>query len=130
MPESNVHITESELEILGLLWERKRATVREVHEALGAERSTGYTSTLKQMQVMLDKGLLKRDDSQRQHVYLPAVDKKKAQRRFTDKLMRNVFGGSPAQLVLHALSQYKTSAEELDEIRRMIEDVKSKKDKS
>jgi predicted transcriptional regulator len=127
MAAEETNITDTELEILQVLWKRKQATVKEVHEMLSAARDTGYTTILKQMQVMHEKGLLKRDDSHRQHIYSPVPSQKKVQRRFMDKLMRSAFGGSAGQLVLQALSSYKTSSAELDEIQSLIEKVKSGK---
>jgi predicted transcriptional regulator len=127
MASAEPNITDTELEILRVLWATGAATVRQVHESLSAIRATGYTTILKQMQVMHEKGLLKRDDSQRQHIYSPVPSQAQVQQRFTDKLMRNVFGGSAGQLVLHALSRYKTSAGELKAIKALIEQVKTTK---
>lgn len=127
MNKKDMHITEAELEILQVLWDKKHATVKEVHEALGEERDAVYTTTLKQMQVMYDKGLLKRDDSRRQHVYYPDVDIKKVQRKFMDKVMKSLFSGSAGELVMNALSNYKTTPEELEQIKTLIEKAKQSK---
>lgn len=127
MTKKDIHITEAELEILQVLWDKKEATVKEVHEELSTEREAVYTTTLKQMQVMYEKGLLKRDDSRRQHIYYPDVDIKRVQRKFMDKVMKNLFSGSAGELVMNALSNYKTTPEELDQIKNLIEKAKQSK---
>lgn len=124
MAKMDIHVTEAELEILQVLWDKKQATVKEVHEALSEDRDAGYTTTLKQMQVMHEKELLTRDDSRRQHIYFPAVDIRKVQRKFMDKVMKNLFSGSAGELVLNALSNYKTTPEELEQIKTLIEKTK------
>ena len=106
--------TESELEILQLLWTKGLATVREVHEDLAATKDVGYTTTLKLMQIMHEKGLVKRDDSMRTHVYQAAVNKERTQRHLLGKMIDNLFGGSPTQLVIQALGEGKASPEELE----------------
>ncbi len=111
--------TEGELAILGVLWEKGEATVREVHVALGGEGA--YTTSLKLLQIMTEKGLVKRDVSQRTHVYRAAEGGEKTQRRILRDLMEKAFGGSAGQLVLRALSAKRASAEELAEIRKMID---------
>ncbi len=127
MTKKDIHITEAELEILQVLWEKKQATVKDVHEELNDGRESVYTTTLKQMQVMYEKGLLKRDDSRRQHIYYPDVDIKRVQRKFMDKVMKNLFSGSAGELVMNALSNYKTTPEELDQIKTLIEKAKQAK---
>ncbi len=127
MTKKDIHITEAELEILQVLWDKKQATVKEVHEVLNEGREAVYTTTLKQMQVMYEKGLLKRDDSRRQHIYYPDVDIKRVQRKFMDKVMKNLFSGSAGELVMNALSNYKTTAEELEQIKTLIEKAKQSK---
>lgn len=123
----DIHITEAELEILQVLWDKEQATVKEVHEALSEGREAVYTTTLKQMQVMYDKELLTRDDSRRQHIYFPNVDIKKVQRKFMDKVMKNLFSGSAGELVMSALSNYKTTPEELEQIKNLIDKAKQSK---
>lgn len=123
----DIHITEAELEILQVLWDKEQATVKEVHEALSEGREAVYTTTLKQMQVMFDKELLTRDDSRRQHIYFPNVDIKKVQRKFMDKVMKNLFSGSAGELVMSALSNYKTTPEELEQIKNLIDKAKQSK---
>src|SRR4249920_3816303 len=95
--------TESELEILQTLWAKGLATVREVHEDLARTKDVGYTTTLKLMQIMHEKGLVKRDDSMRTHVYQAAVNKENTQRHLLSKMIDSLFGGSPTQLVIQAL---------------------------
>ena len=115
--------TDAELAILRVLWERGPATVRQVHEAL-ADRETGYTTTLKLMQIMADKGLVTRDESARTHVYAARVSQEQTQRQLVNDLVDRAFGGSAAELVLRALSDARTSAEELREIRRLIDEAR------
>ena len=111
--------TESELEILQILWTKGLATVREVHEELAKTKDAGYTTTLKLMQIMHEKGLVKRDDSMRTHVYQAAVNKEKTQKHLLSKMIDSLFGGSPTQLVIQALGagEHKASPEELERSR-------------
>jgi BlaI family penicillinase repressor len=111
--------SDAEFGILMVLWRCGPSTVREVHETLG--KSTGYTSTLKQMQVMHGKGLLQRSERYRSHVYETAITREEAQARFAGDLMHRVFEGSARDLVLGALTAQRASAEDLDEIRRMFD---------
>src|SRR5215203_6180741 len=117
--------TESELEILQILWTRGLATVREVHEDLASTKDVGYTTTLKLMQIMHEKGLVKRDDSMRTHVYQPAVNKERTQKHLLDKMIDSLFGGSSTQLVLQASGNGdpKISAEELEKIQTLIDNL-------
>ena len=118
--------TESELEILQILWTRGLATVREVHEELAKSKDVGYTTTLKLMQIMHEKGIVKRDDSMRTHVYQAAVNKERTQRHLLGKMIDSLFGGSPTQLVIQALGDdnHKASPEELEKIQAMLNDLK------
>ena len=118
--------TESELEILNLLWEKETATVREVHEDLAKFKDVGYTTTLKLMQIMHEKGLVRRDESMRTHVYQSAVNKEKTQKHLLDRMIDSLFGGSSSQLVLQALGggDQKISAEELEKIQLLIDNLK------
>jgi BlaI family penicillinase repressor len=118
--------TESELEILQVLWKKGLATVREVHEDLAALKDAGYTTTLKLMQIMNEKGLVKRDDSMRTHVYQAAVSKEKTQKHLLGKMIDSLFGGSSTQLVIQALGESKATPEELERIQEMIDNLKSK----
>jgi len=126
MASKYVKPTESELEILNILWHKDTATVREVHEELAKSKDVGYTTTLKLMQIMHDKGLVKRDESMRTHVYQPAVNRQKTQKHLLDKMIDSLFGGSSTQLVLQALGggEQKVSAEELAQIQTLIDNLK------
>ncbi len=118
--------TESELEILQILWTKGLATVREVHEELSLTKDAGYTTTLKLMQIMNEKGIVKRDDSMRTHVYQAAVNKEKTQKHLLGKMIDSLFGGSPTQLVIQALgdNNHKASAEELEQIQVLLNSLK------
>lgn len=115
--------TDAELAILRVLWERGRSTVREVTDAIQAERGTGYTTALKLMQIMFEKGLVKRDDSSRTHVYEAVAAADVTQRQLVTDLLDRAFGGSAQQLVLQALSGRKASREDLAEIRKLLDDM-------
>jgi predicted transcriptional regulator len=114
--------TDVELAILRVLWAAGASTVRAVHLALQAQggRDTGYSTTLKMMQVMLEKGLLKRDDTVRPQVYAPAQPEEQTQRQMVGDLLRKVFGGSARKLVLRAVESERVSAGELAEIRKLL----------
>ena len=116
--------TESELEILQILWTKGLATVREVHEELAHTKDVGYTTTLKLMQIMHEKNLVKRDDSMRTHVYQAAVNKEKTQKHLLGKMIDSLFGGSPTQLVIQALGEHKATPEELEKIQSLLNDLK------
>lgn len=118
--------TESELEILQILWQRGQATVREVHEELSKNKNSGYTTTLKLMQIMFEKGIVSRDDTAKTHIYAPAISRKKTQKQFLDKMINGLFAGSSTQLVLQALGNQKASKSELDEIQKYLDDLKNK----
>lgn len=109
--------TESELEILQVLWEKGEATVREVHEVLELTRDIGYTTTLKTMQIMTDKGLLDRDTRTRTHVYIPLVTREKTQKQFLNKMIDGLFKGSASRMVIGALDGESLSSDELREIQ-------------
>jgi predicted transcriptional regulator len=117
--------TESELEILQVLWDRDLASVREVHEELIKSKDVGYTTTLKLMQIMHEKGLVKRDDSFKTHIYQAAVSKEKTQKHLLGKMINSLFGGSPTELVLQALGNHKASPEELEEIQQLLNNLKT-----
>src|ERR1044072_2709809 len=116
--------TESELEILQILWTKGIATVREVHEELTKTKEAGYTTTLKLMQIMHEKGLVKRDDSVKTHIYQAAVSKEKTQKHLLGKMIDTLFGGSPTQLVMQALGNHKASDIELEEIQKLLDNLK------
>lgn len=115
--------TAAELEILHVLWERGPSTVREVHDSLGAERAAGYTTVLKLMQIMAEKGLVGRDEKQRAHVYKALLPREQTQTQLVRDLVDKVFNGSASRLVMNALSGRKASAEELAEIRRTLDEM-------
>lgn len=116
--------TESELEILRVLWDRGEATVRDVHEELSKTKDAGYTTTLKLMQIMHEKGMVKRDESSKTHKYSPLITREKTQKQFMGKMIDTLFQGSSTQLVMQALGNHKTSKEELDEIQKLIDNLK------
>lgn len=124
MASKYVKPTESELEILQILWLKETATVREVHEELIKAKDVGYTTTLKLMQIMHDKGLVRRDESMRTHVYQAAVNKEKTQKHLLSKMIDSLFGGSSTQLVLQALGDGKASAAEIEQIQSLLDNLK------
>ena len=113
--------TEAELAILRVLWDRGPSTVRQVQEALESTRATGYTTALKLLQIMTDKGLTLRDESERTHVYRSRLTEEQTQRQLVRDLVDRAFAGSAAQLVVQALAASRATPEELDEIRRLID---------
>ncbi|HMO63404.1 MAG TPA: BlaI/MecI/CopY family transcriptional regulator [Ferruginibacter sp.] len=120
----NIRPTEGELEILQVLWQKKQATVREVHEAINQYKEAGYTTTLKLMQIMFEKKLVTRDSSSKTHIYQPAVSREQTQAVFLDKMIDSLFAGSPAQLVMQALGNHKASPKELEEISVFLQSIK------
>ncbi|MEO6843857.1 MAG: BlaI/MecI/CopY family transcriptional regulator [Ginsengibacter sp.] len=117
--------TTSELEILQILWEEGDSTVREVHEILSAKKASGYTTTLKLMQIMHDKGLLHRNDEARSHVYTAAVKKESMQKQAVNKMINGMFKGSPAKLIMHALGNHKATKEEIAEIKKYLNEMEN-----
>ncbi len=115
--------TESELEILSILWKLKKASVRQIHEKLSETKDTGYTTTLKLMQIMLVKGLVKRDEKNRSHIYTPALTEKDTQKSLVKGFMSTAFGGSAKNLVMQALGQGHPSQEEINEIREFLDQL-------
>ena len=115
--------TEAEFGILTTIWELKRATVREVHEALSPRQDVGYTTVLKLMQIMTEKGLLERDTSVRPQVFWAARPRQQTQKQLLRDLLDRAFSGSPGALVLQALAMRKSSPEELREIRRLLDEL-------
>ena len=116
--------TESELEILGILWSKEKATVREVHEILALHKDVGYTTTLKLMQIMFEKGLVSRDDKNKVHVYKPAVNKQVTQQQFLGKIINTLFGGSSTQLVMQALGNHQPNKQEIEQIEQLLKSLK------
>jgi BlaI family transcriptional regulator, penicillinase repressor len=119
--------TESELEILQILWNKESATVRQVHEVLEKQRDIGYTTTLKTMQIMTDKGLLSRDTSSRQHIYFPLVNREECQQVFINKMVDGLFNGSAGRMVMGALDNKRLSNEEISEIRDFLKQFENNK---
>ncbi|MCL2648353.1 MAG: BlaI/MecI/CopY family transcriptional regulator [Phycisphaerales bacterium] len=118
--------TEVELSILNVLWERGPSTVREIHCAMSRQKETGYSTTLKMVQVMTEKGLVLKDESRRPQVYRPARAKEKTQLQLLDDLIQRGFGGSAAKLVLRAVAAKRVSGAELLEIRKLIAQAKER----
>lgn len=112
--------TEAELEILQVLWEHGPSTVRFVNEKLNRKKRVGYTTTLKIMQIMTEKNLVLRDEASRSHVYSVLVDKEETQNLLLEKFLTTAFGGSAMKLVMQALGNHKTSKDELEQIKKLI----------
>ena len=115
--------TDAELAILRVLWVKGPSTVREVQETLSEQRSSGYTTVLKLLQIMHEKGLVERDESSRSHVYSATRPVEETQRQMVDDLMSKAFGGSASELVMRALAAKRATPEELAEIRRLLEEL-------
>ena len=114
--------TDAELEILTVLWQRGPATVREVHEDLSASREMGYTTVLKLMQIMAEKGLVRRDERQRAHVYEARLAQEQTQQQLVGDLLERAFDGSAMNLVMQALQTKRASSEELSQIRHLLDE--------
>jgi len=121
--------TESELEILSILWEKGSATVREVHNIIFKTKEVGYTTTLKLMQIMHEKGIVNRDVSSKTHVYIPNFEQSKAQEQYVGKMIKTLFSGSTSQLVMQALGNHQTSNSDLKEIKDQIAQLEKKEKK-
>jgi BlaI family transcriptional regulator, penicillinase repressor len=124
--ESVPRPTESELELLRILWENEPATVREIYDTLNQERPSGYTTVLKLLQIMTAKGLVVRDEANRAHVYRAAISQDAMQSKILRDLSVRLFSGSAAQLALHALAMEPATQNDLDEIRALIEQKKER----
>jgi BlaI family transcriptional regulator, penicillinase repressor len=120
--KTNTRPTDAEIEILNVLWKTGPATVRSVHEEVSKAKPSQYTTTLKLMQIMAGKGLLDRDDSERSHVYRPAVPQEHAQSQMATDLMERAFSGSLRSLVVGALGGRRATKKELAELRALIEE--------
>ena len=118
--------TESEMEILQVLWEKGPSTVREIHDILSQTKETGYTTTLKLMQIMNEKRLLNRNDDSKSHIYTSAVKKESIQKQAVNKMINGLFKGSPAKLVMHALGNHRASKEEILEIKKYLDEMENK----
>jgi BlaI family transcriptional regulator, penicillinase repressor len=118
--------TASELEILRVLWVQGPCTVRQVHEALGEEKAVGYTSVLKLLQIMTTKGLVRRNEQQRAHVYEARHPATEMKRQLAGDVLGKVFGGSASELMMHALDGRVTSKQELEDLRRLLDKYEDK----
>ena len=126
---NEIRPSDGELEILQILWKNGPSTVREINDHLntGQDKSTGYTTTLKIMQIMFEKGLLKRDDSQRTHIYSAAVREGKIQSAMLDRFLNAAYKGSASKLALHLLGNHKTTPDELAAIKALIDQLEKNK---
>jgi len=125
MPEPLPRPTDAELSILQVLWKTGAATVKQVQQKLGP--ATGYTTVLKFLQIMTEKGLVRRDESQRAHVYRATLSEDETQKQLVSGLLKRAFNGSTSRLVLQALAAKKTSANDLAEIRKLIDKLSKEK---
>ena len=123
---SNIKPTESELEILQILWEKGDCTVRDVHEILTRNKEAGYTTTLKLMQIMHEKGMVKRDTSSKTHIYSALASQQKTQQHLVSKLIDNAFNGSAARLVMQALGNHNSSKDEIEAIKKYLNELDHK----
>jgi predicted transcriptional regulator len=127
MPKDPPRPTQSELEILSVLWDAGPSTVREVQQALDARKPTGYTTVLKLLQIMTEKGLVRRDERERAHRYTPRHPRERTEQQIVGDLLDRAFGGSSSRLVMRALSSRKASPEELDRIRALLDEIEGGK---
>lgn len=118
--------TDSELEILNILWEYGPSTVRFVNGKLNEIRKVGYTTTLKIMQIMFDKKLVMRSQEGKSHIYRPGIEENAIQNRLIDKILNSAFGGSAGRLVMQTLGNHRASQSELDEIRKLLDELENK----
>ena len=118
--------TDKEVAILAILWNKGPSTVRQVNEEMNKQQRTGYTTTLKFLQIMTEKGLVVRDDSKFQHVYKPAISEERTQKQLVGDLLERAFSGSAEKLVMRALSAKKVTAKELAKIRKMLDEMEGK----
>ena len=121
MTQKEIKPTEAELEILRVLWQNEPSTVKFVNDELNKKKETGYTTTLKMMQIMFEKKLVQREKSGRSHIYNAAFKQEETQQVLLDKILDTAFGGSAGKLVMQALGNKKTSKKELEEIKQLIE---------
>jgi predicted transcriptional regulator len=129
MKKSQINLpkpTEAELELLRVLWDKGSATVREVHDQIAQERPLGYTSVLKILQIMTEKGLVQRTESGKAHLYRATITQQETQSQMLRDLSERLFSGSAAQLAMHALSMEPTSNQELADVRKLLEERSGK----
>ncbi len=119
--------TEAELEVLQILWKNGPATVRLVNDRLNERKTVGYTTTLKIMQLMFEKGLLQREENARSHLYRPSVKENETQRLLLDRFLETAFGGSALKLVMQALGNHKATKEEISQIRELLDNLEGEK---
>ena len=124
--KNRIRPTESELEILQILWQNGPSSVRFVNEKLNEEREVGYTTTLKIMQIMADKGLVARNTESRTHIYEASINEEATQQQLLQKFVDSTFRGSAMKLVMQALGNHQASDQELDEIKKLIERIENK----
>lgn len=118
--------TDSEMEILNILWDKGTATVREIHEVLEKQKPSGYTTTLKLMQIMFEKGMLTREAQGKMHVYAAVIEREKAREQVVQKMIDTMFSGSASQLVMQALGNHTSSKKEIDEIKAYLDKLSKK----
>jgi BlaI family penicillinase repressor len=118
--------TESELEILQVIWKKGQCTVRDVHEELAKNKDAGYTTTLKLMQIMHDKGLVERDTTAKTHLYKAVITREQAQQTALDKIISTVFKGSTSDLVIQALGHHRASKDEIDAIKSYLREFEDR----
>ncbi|MGA2588588.1 MAG: BlaI/MecI/CopY family transcriptional regulator [Bryobacteraceae bacterium] len=129
MPRTNLpRPTQAELDILRVLWDRGPSTVRDVHSTLAKERAIGYTTVLKFMQIMAEKGLVARDETERAHVYKAKVAQEQTQRQLVRHLLEGAFGGSATKLMMQALASKPATADEIAQMRKMLEEFDKRKE--
>jgi BlaI family penicillinase repressor len=126
MPEHQIKPTDSELEILQIIWKRGPSTVRQIHDILSAKKDAGYTTTLKLLQIMVQKGIVTADKSFRTHIYYAILKEEETQKKLIDQLLSMAFGGSASKLVMSALGNAKPRPEEIEELRNFIKDWEDK----
>ena len=126
MTKKTPHPTDSELEILQLLWQKGASSVRNINDILNEKRAVGYTTTLKMMQIMLEKGLVNRNEDQRTHIYSAAVQEQDTQKKLLDNFVASAFRGASMKMVIQALGNHDASKEELNEIKALIKEIENK----
>lgn len=120
--------TDSEIEILRIIWDNGPSSVRYINDALNRKKKVGYTTTLKLMQIMLEKGLLEREEKGRLHIYRPSFREEETKKLLLDRFVETAFGGSAMQLVMQALGKHKTSPEELKELKELIRKIEKEQE--
>lgn len=127
MSKQEFRPTEGELEILQILWKNGPCSVKQVNEAMNFRKDVGYTTSLKMLQIMFEKGLVKREATGKIHIYSPAIKEGLVKKNFVKDLIDQVFEGSPMELVVQTLGNYKASAEEISDLKKLIQQLENKK---